>query len=76
MYAMTKQPNAKDWYTVSEAAQSLGITPGRMRQLVASGRVSVWRVNDRLNLISAETLTQFRSQPRLSGAAGHQKNNR
>lgn len=72
---MTKKQSSKDWYTVGEAAEVLGITAGRMRQLVASGRVAVWRVNHRLNMISAETLAQFRSQPRLSGAAGHQKNN-
>jgi excisionase family DNA binding protein len=73
---MAKPSGSKDWYTVGEVAQRLGVTPGRVRQLVASGRVAVWRVTDRLNLISAETLADFSSRPRLSGAAGHLKQQR
>jgi excisionase family DNA binding protein len=44
--------------TVKEAALRLGVTPGRIRQLVAEGRITPRYVNPRLMLIDEAQLTK------------------
>jgi|APGre2960657404_1045060.scaffolds.fasta_scaffold46862_5 excisionase family DNA binding protein len=71
---MTKRTtDAKQWYTVLEAAQKLGVSRGRVSQLITEGRIAVWRPTGTANLISSEELGRFAALPRLPGAAGHLK---
>ena len=52
--------------TVSIAASRLGITPGRVRQLIASGRLKATRVG-RDWLIDADDLREFAALDRPRG---------
>lgn len=70
------QPDTKQWYTVVEAAKHLGISRGRVSQLICQGRIEVWKPTGTANLISASELRRFSQLPRLPGAAGHQKHHR
>jgi len=65
--------------TTGQAARELGISPVRMRQFVAEGRIPVTRVG-RLNLIDRDDLGPLRvrrpGRPETTGAGKRRKDRR
>ncbi|QUF02633.1 hypothetical protein KCV87_24680 [Actinosynnema pretiosum subsp. pretiosum] len=51
--------------TVADAAAQLGVTPDRVREIAAAGRLEVLRLGPRSTLVSAESVAR-----RLAGAPG------
>ncbi len=54
--------------TTSQAARELGVTPGRVRQLVADGTIRVTKVGS-FNLIDARDLDALRTRKTAPGPA-------
>ncbi len=54
--------------TTSQAARELGVTPGRVRQLVADGTIRVTKVGS-YNLIDARDLDALRTRKTTPGPA-------
>lgn len=63
-----------NWITVSDAAKQLRLTAGRMRQLVAEGRIQVTRLNPRMNVITREEFERFREIERRPGRPSSNEN--
>jgi predicted ArsR family transcriptional regulator len=49
--------------TVQEAAKRLGVTPGRVRQLVAEGRIKVRYLTPRMMMFDAKELAKVKHRP-------------
>lgn len=56
-----------DLLTISEAAEILGVTAGRVRQLVAAGRLKAVKYGKRMNLLPRAVVLDFAAQPRPNG---------
>ncbi len=55
------------FYTVAEAADLLGLTVQRVRQLIKSGQLQADKAHEMLWIIPAKSLTSFRKCPRPHG---------
>jgi excisionase family DNA binding protein len=55
-------PTDGEWYTVSQAARELGLTPGTVRYLIAHGRIKARQITPRLNAVSAEEIARYRRE--------------
>ena len=53
--------------TISEAAQRLGVTRGRVWQFVREGRLKAHKIHPRLSLIREEDLEEFAKIKRRNG---------
>lgn len=58
---------ANEFYTVSEAAEILGLTGARVRQLIASGQLNAEKFRDMMWMIPAKSLEKFRKSERPTG---------
>ncbi len=50
---------ARDWYTTSEAAAELGLSPATVRDAVRRGAIKAEKVHGRLNGISAAEIARY-----------------
>lgn len=64
-------PTEGEWFTVSEGARWLGLTPGALRMAVKRGRLSVHRAHKRLNLVSMQELERYRQEHLGKGSWPH-----
>lgn len=62
--------------TVCEAAAILKVTPRRVHDFIADGRLRCVRKSPRLFLLRPRDVDRFSQLPRFSGAAGHKKKRR
>lgn len=53
---------ARDWYTTSEAAAELGLSPATVRDAVRRGAIRAENIHGRLNSISAAELARYRAE--------------
>jgi hypothetical protein len=60
-------PLHPDWITVVKAAEILGVTAGRVQQLVVAKRLTATPVNPRLNLLSCAEVLRFKRRKRPGG---------
>jgi excisionase family DNA binding protein len=58
---------AEKFYTVAEAAEILDLTVQRVRQLIASEQLDAEKAHDRLWIIPAKALEEFRKRDRPHG---------
>ncbi len=58
-----------DYLSVNEVAAVLGMTDGRVRQLLREGQLEGHRVNDRAWAIHCLEVERFKQQPRKPGRA-------
>jgi excisionase family DNA binding protein len=58
---------ANKFYTVAEAADVLGLTVQRVRQLIKSEQLVAEKAHDMLWIIPAKALDNFRKKPRPHG---------
>lgn len=58
---------AEKYYTVSEAAQRLGLSPQRVRKLIEQGHLAAEKVHERLWIIKNKSLDSFANTDRPSG---------
>lgn len=65
----------ESWLTVTQVAEELGLSTGRIRQFIMNGRLVSWQVNPRMQLISREEVDRFKQLPRHAGTPGHEANN-
>jgi len=54
-----KPKMARDWYTTSEAAAELGLSPATVRDAVRRGAIKAEQVHGRLNGISAAEIARY-----------------
>jgi excisionase family DNA binding protein len=59
--------NGEEHITIKEAAEIIGVSAGRVRQLVASKRLPSIKVGARLNMISRKTAEEFAALHRPVG---------
>lgn len=57
----------REWLTVNEAAQRLGVTAGRLRQFICQGRLQVVALHPRANVIPMEEFERFSQLERPNG---------
>lgn len=70
---MSTSTPTRRYHTVNEAAQILGVTPQRVRQLISSGQLAADKVHARLILISESTLRRFQKINRPDGVHLHKR---
>jgi len=58
---------ADKYYTVTEAAEIIGVSGARVRQLIAAGRIKAEAVHNRLWIIPAKALDRFVEEDRPTG---------
>jgi hypothetical protein len=59
----------KDWLSVSEAAEKIGITDGRVRQLLGAGIIRGQKINARAWAVETSSVQEFIKTPRAPGPA-------
>ena len=57
----------ENWLTVKEAAEELGITPGRVRQLIRAGVIIAVQPHPQLYLIHPDSLDAARARETRRG---------
>ena len=62
------------YYSVADAAEFIGVTPGRIRQMVRDGVIESIKVDDRCYIISEKNLRkhlkpQEKGRPRINSIA-------
>jgi excisionase family DNA binding protein len=62
--SMSLEMKDQEVLLVHEAAQELGITPGRVRQLVVEGRIEPIRVSPRMLLIPRSEVAAYQKSRR------------
>jgi excisionase family DNA binding protein len=60
---------AKPWMSVTEAAEKIGITDGRVRQLLGSGVIRGQKINSRAWAVETSSVQEFMKAPRAPGPA-------
>ena len=58
---------AKKYYTVTEAADLLGLTTQRVRQLIQTGQIVAEKAHDRLWIVAVRELERFQNVDRPAG---------
>jgi excisionase family DNA binding protein len=57
----------KEWFTVTEAAEVLGVSGGRIRQLLLAGRIDGQKLHPRSWVVSAASVRAFGKLDRPPG---------
>jgi excisionase family DNA binding protein len=63
----------KEWLSVADAARVLGLSVGRIRQLLLAGRIEGVKLNARAWAISAASVRAFQKLDRPPGNPGFQR---
>lgn len=59
--------NSFPYYTVAEAAEVIGITTGRIGQLLRAGAIKGRKVSERAWLIPRKEVERFKAMPQTTG---------
>ena len=59
--------NGIEYVNVDTAAKMLAVSAGRVRQLIASGRLPTLKITKRLNMIPLREVEFFMNTPRFGG---------
>lgn len=59
--------NGIEYVNVDTAAKMIGVSSGRVRQLIANGRLSTFKITKRLNMIPLREVEFFVNTPRKEG---------